>query len=233
MNDSCRNGGEVMKEFLKNKKGDAIVEATMLLPFCLVMIIAMYFAAIYVCQKANLQANLQNTLIYYKNTYSDTFIGVADEPSYSQSDGKDIAGSVNKYDASKYKNPYRFFTMDKPGSGFEKLFITMAGHMFFEAPGGDNIEVDVKTTNYVVYQALSVDVSQTITPAINLNMIGVDNKMDIDVSGTVVVSDGDDFIRNTDLVIDVIQNTEIGKAAKDLVDDAVEVYEKFKDVFGI
>ena len=222
-----------MKNFMKNRKGDAIVEATILLPFCTVMIIAMYFAAIYVCQKANLQANLQNTLIYYKNTYSDTFVGVADEPTYSQSDGKDIAGSVNKYDAPKYKNPYRFFTMSKPGSGFENLFKTMCSHMFFEAPGGDNIVVNVETTNYVVYQALKVDVSQTITPAINLGMIGVDNKMDIDVTGIVVIHDGDDFIRNTDLVIDIIENTEIGKKAKELVDDAVKVYDKFKDTFGI
>jgi hypothetical protein len=193
----------------------------------------MYFAAIYVCQKANLQANMQNTLIYYKNTYSDTFIGVADEPSYSQADGKDIMESVNKYDASKFKNPYRFFMMDKPGSGFEKLFKTMYGHMFFASPDNENITVKVKTTNYVVYQALTVDVEQSFEPAVSLAMVGVDNKMNITVSGTVVISDGDDFIRNTDLVIDIIENTEIGKAAKEIVSDAVKVYEKFKDVFGV
>jgi len=222
-----------MKDLLRDKKGDSIVEATILLPFCTIMIVAMYFAAIYVCQKANLQANLQNALIYYKNSYSDTFVGVSDEMTYSMDGVKDVASAANKYDNSKYKNPYRFFFMDKPGSGFETFFKSMAGHMFFETPGGENIKVNVKTTNYVVYQALSVTVTQEFAPAVNLGMVGLDNKMNIEVSGTAVIHDGDDFIRNTDFVIDIIENTKIGKAAKEMVGKAKDLYGKFKDTFGI
>lgn len=222
-----------MKDLLKNKRGDSIVEATILLPFCTIMIIAMYFAAIYICQKANLQANLQNTLIYYKNSYSDTFITVTDDVSYTQEEGKDVLSGIYKYDNSQIKNPYRFFSMDPPGSNFESIFKKMCGHMFFEVPGGDNVNVKVSTTNYVVYQSLTVDVHQTVTPAINLDMVGVDNKIDIDVSGTVVISDGDDFIRNMDFVIDLIEMTKIGKKAKELVGKAQGFYDKFKDKFDV
>ena len=71
-----------MEKLIKNEKGLAVVEATLLLPFCFIMIIALYYVAIFMCQKANLQANVQNALIYYKNTDSDNFVtassGMAD-----------------------------------------------------------------------------------------------------------------------------------------------------------
>ncbi len=222
-----------MKDLLNNKKGDSIVEATILLPFCTLMIIAMYFAAIYVCQKANLQANLHNTLIYYKNIYSDTFVTVSDDVLYNQVDGKDILSGLNEYDNSQSKNPYRFFSMETPGNDFENIFNIMCGHMFFETPGGENVTVDVKTTNYVVYQELTVDVHQTIKPAVDLRMVGITNDMNIDVSGTVVISDGDDFIRNMDFVIDLIEMTELGKKAKEIVKKAQGFYDKFKNKFGV
>ena len=226
-----------MKELWKNRKGDSIVEATILLPFCTVMIVALYFAAIYVCQKANLQANLQNTLIYYKNIYSDTFMVPADNITYTiksgDGSGTNSGGGVYSYKPEKYKNPYRFFIMDKPGKEFKTVFLTMCGNMFFETPGGDNIVVKVTPKNYVVYQSLTVDVSQSITPAINLSMIGVKSSIDLEVSGTVVISDGDDFIRNIDFAIDVLENTKIGEKLKGLVKKAGNFYDKIKSTFGI
>lgn len=56
-----------MRQLIKSEKGTAIVEATMLLPFCILMVLALYYASIFVCQKANLQANVENALIYYKS----------------------------------------------------------------------------------------------------------------------------------------------------------------------
>ena len=222
-----------MRKFIKNEKGNSIVEATILLPFCTIMIIAMYFAAIYACQKANLQANLQNALIYYKNSYSDTFVTATDSITYTNEEQTVVASDADKYDNSKFKNPYRFFGMKEPGSGFETFFLTMAGNMFFEVPGGENITVKCTTTNFVIYQALKVDVTQTIVPAVDMSMVGIDNTFDIDVSGTVVISDGDDFIRNTDFVIDLVENTTVGQKAKELVGKAKGFYDKFKNKFGV
>lgn len=73
-----------MKQLIKSEIGTAIIEATMLLPFCILMVIALYYAAIFVCQKANLQANVENTLIYYKNVYSDTYVKASAEMAYQQ-----------------------------------------------------------------------------------------------------------------------------------------------------
>ena len=40
-----------MEKLIKNEKGLAVVEATLLLPFCFIMIIALYYVAIFMCQK--------------------------------------------------------------------------------------------------------------------------------------------------------------------------------------
>ena len=42
----------------------SIIEATVVMPVALVMILALYFAAIWMAQKASLQEALQETLIY-------------------------------------------------------------------------------------------------------------------------------------------------------------------------
>lgn len=93
-----------MRTLHKNEDGFAIVEATILLPFCMIIVIALYYAAIFMCQKANLQANLQNTLIYYKNTYSDSYVTVP----YT-TDENTIAIWESSYSTPEYLFPYRLF----------------------------------------------------------------------------------------------------------------------------
>ena len=36
-----------MRQLIKSEKGTAIVEATMLLPFCILMVLALYYASIF------------------------------------------------------------------------------------------------------------------------------------------------------------------------------------------
>ena len=59
----------------------SIIEATVVMPVALVMILALYFAAIWMAQKASLQEALQETLIYYKNQESDTYVTAKDRKS--------------------------------------------------------------------------------------------------------------------------------------------------------
>jgi hypothetical protein len=64
-------------------------------------------------------------------------------------------------------------------------------------------------------------------------MVGAPDEMIISCTSSVVISDADDFIRNTDFVIDVVEDTKIGEAASSLVDKAVEFYNKFKETFHV
>lgn len=219
-----------MREFCKDEVGLAIVEATMLLPICMIMVIALYYAAIFMCQKANLQANLQNALIYYKNVESDTYVEAFDEMAYVSAGGM-VSAAGSSYGEPAYLFPYRFFGMSFEASSFQSFFRSMCGNMFFD--DGSNVQLEAMETNYVIYKAITATATQTVKPAVSLAMVGVKDQMTISVTGTVVISDADEFIRDVDFAIDIIEDTAIGQAAGELVDKAVEFYNTFKEKFHI
>lgn len=219
-----------MKQLIKSEKGTAIIEATMLLPFCILMVIALYYAAIFVCQKANLQANVENTLIYYKNVYSDTYVQASSEMAYQQN-GTISEGKGSSYASPTYEQPYRFLGMKFDNAKFESFFRSMCGYMFFDT--GSNIRLTTSTKNYVVYKEIKATATQTVKPAVSLAMVGVPDAMEISCTSTVVISDADDFIRNTDFVFDIAEDTKLGQAASGVVDKAKGFYDKFKEKFGV
>lgn len=219
-----------MKQLIKSEIGTAIIEATMLLPFCILMVIALYYAAIFVCQKANLQANVENTLIYYKNVYSDTYVQASAEMAYQQN-GTISEGKGSSYASPTYEQPYRFLGMKFDNAKFESFFRSVCGYMFFDT--GSNIKLTTSTKNYVVYKEIKSTATQTVKPAVSLAMVGAPDAMEISCTSTVVISDADDFIRNTDFVFDIVEDTKLGQAASGVVDKAKGFYDKFKEKFGV
>lgn len=219
-----------MSNLWKREDGLAVVEATLLLPFCMIIIIALFYASIFMCQRANLQANLQNTLLYYKNTYSDNDIESVPHMSYSV--GGDKTGKVGSgYTSPNYKFPYRFMSMHFDESDFQNTFHILCKNMFFD--DGTNVTLDVKKTNYILYKTITATAKQTVKPALNLAMVGGSNRLEITATGQVVVTDSDDIQRNVDFAVDIVNQTKFGKKAAELVDKAEEFYTKFKEKFNI
>ena len=223
------NGRHGMSE-LYEEKGLAIVEATMLLPFCMIMVIALYYAAIFMCQKANLQANLQNALIYYKNVESDTYVETTGDMPYQTGAGTILAAGSG-YGEPEYLFPYRFFGVHFDSQGFNTFFRSICGHMFFDE--GENVTITSSLKNYVIYKEITATAVQTVKPAISLEMLGIPNEMTISVTATAVVSNGEELVRDVDFVIDIVQDTALGQAAGEMVDKAVDFYERFKKKFNI
>lgn len=219
-----------MRRNKKNESGLAIVEATILLPLCLLMVMAMYYVAIFMCQKANLQANLENALLYYKNVETDTFVEANTEMAYSKADGINSAvGSA--YGTPSSLIPYRTLGMKFDDTSFNQFARSMFGNMFFDT--GENVVVTSKSTNYIVYKTIEATAVQTIEPAVSLEMVGIPNQMTITVVSEVVISDGDEFIRNTDMIIDLVSETELGQAGKDIIQEGVNLYKQFCDKIGV
>lgn len=228
------DGGHSMGKWIKNEKGLAVVEATLLLPFCFIMIIALYYVAIFMCQKANLQANVQNALIYYKNTDSDNFVTASTDMTYGKAEGTISAvGSSYQAPGDDYSNsfPYRFLSFHFSEDNFKSFFRSMVGYMFFD--NGENVQITADSKNYVVYKTITATATQTVTPAISLKMVGGRDSITISATATAVVTNGDDFIRNTDFVVDVVSKTKLGQKASELVDKAKGFYDQFKEKFDI
>ena len=218
------------KTFRKNEKGLAIVEAAIILPFCILMVLAVYYAAIFLCQRANLQANLQNTLIYYKNADSDNWVEPKTGMAYNLSENID-SGTGDAYNVDGSLFPYRFFGMNFDEQNFEKFFRSMAGHMFFD--DGTNIDLKVDSTNYIIYKSITATATQTVKPAIDLSMVGFPSELTIRASGEAVITNGDDFIRNIDFIIDIVSKTAFGEKVSQLVEKASELYESLKTKFDL
>ncbi len=212
-----------MRKMHKDETGLAIVEAAMLIPFCLIMVLALYYAAIFMYQKAYMQANLQNALIYYKNPESDTYV----EP-YKEENGTILVNG--NYGEPEYRFPYRFMFDVFDGfdhDGFASFYRTICG---FE---DDSVSIETKEKNYVIYKEITAEASWTVKPAVSLEMVGIPNEITLKASAKVVVSDAEEMIRNVDFVIDIVQNTALGKKAGELVDAAKDFYEDFKKKFGV
>ena len=217
-----------MRKLCKEEKGLAVVEATLLLPFCMIMVLAVFYAAIFMCQKANLQANLQNTLIYYKNVDADSYVTAKSQMSYSgDSVNKNAVGS--SYSADKKLFPYRFFGMSFDSAAMESFFKSMCRNMFFDT--GDNVEFAASRKNYVVYKEITATATQTVKSAINLSMVGASNEVTISVTGKAIVNDTDDLIRNIDFVVDVVEDTKLGKEISKLAQKVAGSYNKFTSKF--
>ncbi len=219
-----------MKKLWKKEDGLAIVEATILLPVCIISVIALYYVSIFLCQKANLQANLHTALIYYKNSESDTFVQAEEQMQFQTADHA-IDALASSYGETAKLFPYRFFGMKFRKESFEQLFRSICGNMFFDT--GDNVRLSVSSKNYIVYKKITASASQPVKPAISLAMIGLPDELEIAASGEAVVTDADDFIRNTDFAADIISDTALGKKIGDLADTVSGYYQKLKQKFGI
>ncbi len=219
-----------MKKLWKCEDGLAVVEATILLPVCMLMIIALYYASIFLCQRANLQANLNIALTYYKNAESDTFVQAKEQMQFQNTDST-IGAVGSSYGETSKLFPYRFFGMQFRSASFESLFRSICGNMFFDT--GENVRLSVKSENFVIYKKITASAAQTVRPAVSLAVIGMPEEMEITASGEAVVTDADEFIRNTDFAADLISNTALGAKIGDIADSVCGFYNKFKEKFGI
>ena len=212
-------------QLIKKEEGvSQIVEATIVLPVVMLVVIAMFYAAVFITQRANMQVNLQNALLYYKNQESDTYVEtVPVDFSYPV--------SANIYRDSGYLFPYRFISTDFNRNGYINMFSDFARNMFYQETG--DIEVDCKIENYIVYKKIVAVAQKDMRTALNLKMVGGKNSMHLQASASVVITDGDEFIRNTDMVMDILADTEFGHKAAEVMGKISDYYNQFKSAMGV
>lgn len=58
----------------KKEKGHIAVEAIVILPIAVLSTLLLLYLALFLFQRASLQAALETTLVYYKNTVTDTYV---------------------------------------------------------------------------------------------------------------------------------------------------------------
>lgn len=220
----------MMMNTLKNQKGDVVVEAAVIFPAAILMVIILLYLSIILFQKANLQAGLETALTYYKSTVTDMYVSAQKAAVYEAKDGTTSADG-NTYNATTPINPYDelFGNLHKLNeTDFTAFFNSVAGNMLF--PG--EVEITFNYKNYVIYKELEASAVQTIELPIDFSFIGLDNKYTITANAKNAVSDHDDMIRNTDYAVALLKKNELGEAAFNIADKVRELYEKFSKLLA-
>lgn len=223
----------MIKDTRGKETGMVIVEATIILPIAILSMILLLYLSLILFQKANLQAGLETTLVYYKNSLRDTFVTQNDELEFDKSDSEEWIAAGNSYVAEEPLNPYRgIFGVSgsiEDEEDFRKYFDSVAGGMLFD----DDIQFEIDYSNYVVYKQIKVSAVQNIKLPINFSILGIGDTFPITAAAKVNVVDHDGLIRDADYAIDLIEDTKIGEYARDFGSKIAELYNKMKTKLGV
>ncbi|MGN0638483.1 MAG: TadE/TadG family type IV pilus assembly protein [Huintestinicola sp.] len=200
-----------MKELIKSESGVfLIVEAAIIYPIMLVMIMTLLFISMMLTMKANMQSALETALMYYRTELTDSYIGFGDlagndvrNTQYTNAEAPEASGSFTniyaecieelaaKPDKAKFEqmffNNYRFlnFSSGEEGSVFHNT----------------RIEIDFQSTaNFIIYRELKATATQTIKLPFIKGFFGLDNSIKLKADARIVVSDSVSVMRITDVV---------------------------------
>ncbi len=213
--------------------GSVEVEAVFILPIAILCVFLLLYLSLLLFQRANLQACLETSLVYYKNSVTDTYVTRNSEVSYSVAEDLKM-GKGNSYAVTGPLNPYTemveaLLVSDSDTEDFKKYFQSVAGKQLF-----DNDPVfTIKYRNYVLVKQYEVTAVQTIELPIDFSLIGADNSYQISATARAVVSDHDDMIRTIDYVIDLTEDTAVGNFFSNIGDKISSGYQKLKEKLGV
>lgn len=233
-----------MKTQRKKEGGYVIVEATIVYPIVVMVFFVILYAAMFIYHKANLQASIENALIYFKNQRSDSYVEIEDRIK------KETTSMIgNKYNRPEFLFPYRHgfqFLVEGTTKVIQKLDGSMENDegvderltedfkkYFNSSYDIDISEIKVIPRNFYFFKEIEVRAVKKIKTSLNLAMVGGLNEIEIKAIAKVVVVDGDNFIRDVDYVTFLLEDTKFGKSIKEIKQKIIEGYEKIKDKFDI
>ncbi len=208
-----------MKRLKGNERGSITVEASIIVPVIILSIITVIYLGFILYQRALLQSvadrAVQNGAASWENLSSDIATGKT--------------GMDRLPDEGLYWRLFEYKKQNKLAEIKKYARDLLAGFNFL-SPGSSDVTVEIK--DYVVYKRLKVTVenSYLLPLAGVVRLFGSDGRLGIRAVSYAVVDDPAEFIRNTDLIINIegeLENKYPG--VKNLGDKAREVFVKIKE----
>lgn len=226
-----------------NEKGSAqVIEMTLLFPFVLLCMFFLIYLCSYILQGISMYNAAQRIAVAaarevafpgYAQFYGSQ--GVTSRADFNWEEGDAPAISViNKI--MEERNPYRywgngFLSEDKKGNLERNLEKLINDGSFLAS---SNVECTITTSNNILNQQVEVRVIKHINLPRIISNFGLSDNISIDVTATAVVGDTAEFIRNTDMVLDltdyIFTNLKIGKSGQ-TINEKISIYkQKFSDI---
>lgn len=211
--------------FREDTAGDAIVEATILLPIMMMIYAGLVLLSIYLPTRALLQRATQYAATAIATQRSDTWL-------YYDEDVMQYRwiGSKEELD-NVYLALFKAIGSGEDGGEAETIVSKVEGQGFQCLPG--ELRVVYRVTNFVIYKEVHITATRTIPSPVDLSFVGFPKEIPITVSSTAVVQNGDEFVRNMDIAVDVAEWLDEKYEIFAVFDKAKELLEKVNGFLGI
>lgn len=187
------------------------MEATILFPVMIMVFAGLVLLAVWLPGRAQLQRATQYVATGMATARSDISVDF-DKEGY-----KWVGGD------SEFRNVYAsLFNSDISSTEAKDIIIERFDSGFLAS--GEDLRVSCGVNNYVVYKEVFVTATKTIRSPVDLSFVGFPKTIDMTVTSTAVVQNGDEFVRNMDLTVEFLSYL-ANKAGIDL-SKAMEKVEK-------
>lgn len=237
-----------MKSFFKRlrKKEDGaalIIEMTLVFPLVLFVMAVLIYMSCYILQGVTIYNNAQRIAVEATREiampgYEKLHIS-ANERIYVKADFNTLpSGEQIKTMLLEHK-PYRYWSGNPLGSnagGLETSLKKLVENSSILA--NSNVDCDIKTTSNIIGQQVIVQVTKHVPAPGVIRFFGITDNLDIHVTAVAIVSDPAEFIRNTDMVFDLIDfmfdKIKIkGKSVNEQISEYKQKFDSVKTKLGI
>lgn len=182
--------------FWSDTRGYAVVEATILFPIMMMLFAGLMLLAVYLPNRAVLQRATQYAATAMATESSDTWI-YFDENNMEYKWYGGRAQLPNVY-AALFRAVFGGDVQSKGETIVKKL-----DNQSIAWRRGD-LTVECRVNSFVIYKEISVTATRTIPMPVDLSFVKFPKEIPITVTSTAVVQNGDEFVRNIDLVADFV-----------------------------
>ncbi|MDR1131008.1 MAG: pilus assembly protein [Oscillospiraceae bacterium] len=226
------NNKKTKKTLFNHSDGSAVVEATFVFPIMFMVFFALVLLSFYLPQRAMLQRATQFAATAIATEMSDTWI-------YYDGDSQTFGRYAN-HGALRGGKGGVYITLFKSifgggSGGAETTIRNLDEKENIPIIANGELTVECEVVNYVVYKEVAVTATRSIPVPIDLSFIQFPRTIDLAVTSTAVVQNGDDFIRSVDLAGDFLYwaSEKLGIDLEGIFSKIGEAGQKISGFFGI
>ena len=213
-----------LRAIKEDTRGDAAVEAAFLFPIIILIFAALVLLSLYLPLRAAMQRSTQFAATAIATERSDAWLRFdPDTMTYGWLTDREQLGSV-------YGSLIGALTGNNrnDAKNAETAVINMEKKNIVQPES--TLKVEYGVVNYIIYKEIVVTATRTIPLPISLSLFGIPDSVDLVVTSTAVVVNGDEFIRNMDLAVDVMDEL---FGIRDIFSKLGAVCDKFNNFLGI
>ena len=180
-------------DIIKNTKGDAAVEATILFPVMIMIFAALVLLSVYLPAQAALQRATQHAATVLATENSDTWL-FFDEGNMVY---------FRESNRSRLSNVYVDLFAGSSGVASKGEAVVIGNeNRNISSKAGCLIIDECVIVNNILYKEAVVTATREFPVPVDLSFIGFPASISVTVTSAVVVQNGDEFIRNVDIASD-------------------------------